>query len=96
MIKKEYLAAIVAIAVAVAAVAIFAMGGGNEDGKDDEKESLLPVDKLRTDLKIYDKITFDEQSTMPYLYNESPNETVDSILDYHDVSPDLGKGLLTN
>ena len=52
MIKKEYLAAIVAIAVAVAAVAIFAMGGGNEDGKDDEKESLLPVDKLRTDLRI--------------------------------------------
>lgn len=95
MIKKEYLAAIVAIAVAVAAVAIFAMGGGNEDGKDDEKESLLPVDKLRTDLRIYDKITFEELYTAPYLYNESPNETVDSILDYHDVSPDLGKATIT-
>lgn len=95
MIKKEYLAAIVAIAVAVAAVAVFAMGGGNEDGKDDEKESLLPVDKLRTDLRIYDKITFEELYTTPYLYNESPNETVDSILDYHDVSPDLGKATIT-
>ena len=95
MIKKEYLAAIVAIAVAVAAVAIFAMGGGNEDGEDDEKESLLPVDKLRTDLRIYDKISFDELSTAPYSYNESTNVTADSILDYHDVSPDMDKATIT-
>ncbi len=95
MIKKEFLAAIVATAVAVAAVAIFAMGGGNEDGKDDEKESLLPVDKLRMDLRIYDKISFDELFTTPYLYNERPNETVDSTLDYHDVSPDMDKATIT-
>ena len=33
--------------------------------------------------------------TAPYFYNESTNETVDSILDYHDVSPDMDKATIT-
>lgn len=72
--KKEVLAAIIAVVVIVAAAAVLIMNNEND-------EKSLPVDTLRTDLKVGDKIERNVK-TATTLQKESPDDTRDKFLSF--------------